>query len=219
MFFFSSIFRFLLDSVFPLSEEEKTVLKVKPEEALKTLPRSKPSPIPEACAIFSYRDERVRKLIWGLKFRKSSKARDIAGQSLYSLLKRFAAAVRPVIVIPMPITKRRRRERGFNQCELLVDKITELDSSKDLLITKNLLVRKTHLSRQTHKNRANRIESAIDIFEVNTLVLGNLNLDLSKDYIIIVIDDVITTGSTISDAIKTLRKVGLEKTFGLSVAH
>ena len=94
------------------------------------------------------------------------------------------------------------------------------------------------MSRQTLKDRKERIESAKDIFVADVEAIDKLicKLDIkklnsdksnadelgtnkSKGYLVIVIDDVITTGSTILDAIKTLRKAGLEKTFGLSVAH
>jgi predicted amidophosphoribosyltransferase len=178
-----------------------------------------------------------------------------------------------IIVVPMPITARRRRERGFNQCELLANEIERLandwiaHNSHDvigkqvgdlntvdesvirrcrenrLIVVRDLLVRKLHKSRQTLKDREERLESAHDIFAVNenvanrimsghsssvkigvqpkTSELQSTNADqqpINKPFII-VIDDVITTGGTIRDAISTLKKAGFENTWGLSVAH
>jgi predicted amidophosphoribosyltransferase len=144
------------------------------------------------------------------------------------------SAAPQIIVVPMPITARRRRERGFNQCELLADEIErlatadaaknigdDLGTDKRLVVMRNLLVRKIHKSRQTLKDRAERLESAQDIFAANEGVAGQIknSAHLNNGALIIVIDDVITTGGTIRDAIDTLRKAGFERTFGLSVAH
>jgi predicted amidophosphoribosyltransferase len=133
-----------------------------------------------------------------------------------------------IIVVPMPITARRRRERGFNQCELLAGEIEklamanaaknigdDLGTDKRLVVIRDLLVRKIHKSRQTLKDRAERLESAQDIFAVNEEVAHKIK----GGPMIIVIDDVITTGGTIRDAVSTLRKAGFENTWGLSVAH
>ncbi|MFA6601956.1 MAG: hypothetical protein WCT02_03830 [Candidatus Paceibacterota bacterium] len=219
MSFISFLISFVLDALFPLSPAEKEVLAVEPGKIFQVLPRAKASPVPEACSIFTYKDERVRKLIWSIKYKKSPKAVILAGQALYRVLNDFSRAVRPIIVIPMPITKKRRRERGFNQCELLTNQIEKLDLDKRLIVARNVLLRKVHISRQTLKDRRERLESVKDIFWADSEAVKKLNLDLAKNYLVIVIDDVVTTGSTILEAIQTLRKAGLEKTFGLSVAH
>ena len=120
----------------------------------------------------------------------------------------------------MPITSRRRRERGFNQCELIANEIERLRLDADnVVIVHDLLVRTHHKSRQTLKDRSERLDSAQGIFSVNEVAIEKLHRLCVSDYLMLVIDDVVTTGSTIRDAIYTLRNAGFEKTFGLSVAH
>jgi predicted amidophosphoribosyltransferase len=226
------------EALFPLPEAEREVLAMGAVAAFKDLPRAERSPVPEACSIFSYKDDRVWRLIWSIKYKKSAGGTAIAGYALHQVLRSYLAAmtgdavigdaaVMPqIIVVPMPITARRRRERGFNQCELLAEEIERLEIERlkienRLIIAKDLLVRKIHKSRQTLKDRAERLESARDIFAVNEEAAGQIknSAHLNNGTLIIVIDDVITTGGTIRDAVETLRKAGFENTWGLSVAH
>ena len=219
MFLLKSIYDTMLEALFPVSAEEREVLAMDPEQSFDLLPRAQASPIPEACGIFSYKDERTRKLIWSIKYKRSKAGSAIAGRALYRLVSTYSKAASPVVIAPMPITPRRRRERGFNQCELIADEIGRLDTDRRLTIAKDILYRKLHKSRQTMKGREERLKNAKDIFFADNAAIEKLGIDKSQDYLIIVIDDVITTGSTMLDAVHTLRKAGLEKTFGLSVAH
>jgi len=215
------------EALFPLPEAEREILAMGTTAAFKDLPRAERSPVPEACSVFSYKDDRVWRLIWSVKYKKSIGGTAIAGYALHRVLRSYLAAmtddavtgdasVMPqIIVVPMPITARRRRERGFNQCELLVEEIGRLDIEKRLIVAKDFLVRKIHKSRQTLKDREERLESAQDIFAVNEEVAQKIK----GGPMIIIIDDVITTGGTIRDAVATLRKAGFENTWGLSVAH
>jgi len=234
------------EALFPLPEAEREILAMGAVAAFKDLPRAEHSPVPEACSVFSYKDDRVWRLVWSIKYKKSANGTAIAGYALHRVLRSYLAAMTgdavgaqlsaapQIIVVPMPITARRRRERGFNQCELLADEIErlatadaaknigdDLGTDKRLVVMRNLLVRKIHKSRQTLKDRAERLESAQDIFAANEGVAGQIknSAHLNNGALIIVIDDVITTGGTIRDAIDTLRKAGFERTFGLSVAH
>ncbi|MFA6295654.1 MAG: hypothetical protein WC666_04575 [Candidatus Paceibacterota bacterium] len=219
MFILKSLYNTILEALFPVSPEEQEVLAMNKEQAFETLSKTEERVIPEASGIFSYKDERVRKLIWSIKYKKSAHGTNVAGYALYRTISTYYKDITPIIVVPMPITPRRRRERGFNQCELLIDEIEKLDTDHHLTISRNILYRKLHKSRQTMKDRKERLESAQNIFFADNEAIEKLKIDKTQNYLIIVIDDVITTGSTMKEAINTLRKAGLEKTFGLSVAH
>lgn len=124
----------------------------------------------------------------------------------------------PCVVIPMPITNKRRQERGYNQCELLLNEIERLEKTSGnerFIFKKDLLVRTHHSSRQTLKGRRERVESAKGIFSVNEETVTD---DL-KNMPIILIDDVITTGSTMKEALETLKSAGLKNTAAISLAH
>jgi predicted amidophosphoribosyltransferase len=234
-------FTTILDALFPLSPAEEAVAALTPEKALDVLPRapefgSHTVPLSGVRAIFAYKDERVSKMVWNVKYKKSAHAVRLGGYALWRNLTDGAnisaqpASTSPVILVPMPITLRRRRERGYNQCELLADEIMRLERAnsytKDVgtvrfILENNLLVRTIHKSRQTLKDRSDRLAGAKGIFAVNekagTKIRGNFSEP--NNIQIVVIDDVITTGSTIKEAVDTLRAAGFENVRGLSLAH
>ncbi len=117
-----------------------------------------------------------------------------------------------IVLVPMPITPRRRRERGYNQCDLLVDEMARLDDANRFIVEKELLVRTQHSSQQKLKDREERITGLKGLFSV----LAN---NYEKDVRIIVIDDVITTGATLKEAIDALKASGFTDVCGLSLAH
>jgi len=130
-----------------------------------------------------------------------------------------------VLLIPIPMSNKRRKERGFNQCELLVDEILQLDKTDRLIACKDLLIRTIHKDRQTLKGREERLEDAKDVFFVNeeslkSIKKNHVNKDIPlKNIPVIIIDDVITTGSTIKEAVETLKNTGFDHVIGISLAH
>ena len=217
-----ALYSAVLEAVFPTPAAELEALSMNGEQALSLLPRASQFPIAEACSIFSYKDERAWRLIWALKYKKSRRAAEITGYALNSILDVYARAAGRIIIVPMPITQRRRRERGYNQCELLADAIEKIGSANNIFIIRDLLFRVRHKSRQTLKDRSHRLASAEDLFAVNEDAaqrIKNEGIPVRNDELIIVIDDVVTTGGTIRDAVHTLRRAGFQNAFGLSVAH
>ena len=194
-----------------------------PEKAWGILPGATTPPFEDTFSIFAYKDPRVKNLVWNIKYKKSREAVAIGGYALCRMLQTEIGIsnkdARAMMIIPMPITPRRLRERGFNQCDLLADEVAKLDSKHQFMIEKNLLARVHHDSRQTLKSRGERLLSAKGIFAVNENFIEGLRIERLKDYSLIVIDDVITTGSTMKEAMETLRKAGFTNVTGLSLAH
>lgn len=220
---FAVPYKILLESLFPLSPAEKAVLALVPQEIWKYLPRAPYSSIPESCSLFAYKNELVSEMIWSLKYRKSKHSAKLGGYALWTILNKYANVANPIILVPIPISKQRRRERGFNQCELIIDELCRFDSCEKISKSYKLLTRPKNISRQTLKDRRGRIESANKIFAVNKNILGVLSEQLNsiqaKNYLIFVIDDVVTTGSTMREAVHTLRSAGLTNTYGMALAH
>ena len=221
---FSAFFNTVADALFPIHPAEQEALAMDKDSLFRCLPRATDAPIPEACSIFHYKDERVFHLIWSIKYKKSLKGASLAAHALFRILRSFQSVVPEnmrILIVPMPITKARRRERGFNQCELILNAIEKLDSeakaATHLSFARNLLIRVRHTSRQTLKDRRERLKSIQDTFAVNEGALPSRS-DL-EGYFVVVVDDVITTGSTMRDAVGTLRRDGFKNTYGLSLAH
>ncbi len=222
---FSTLYRTILDALFPLSPAEQELFSWSPEEALcKLTPAPDFSglavPLPGAKSIFAYKDERVSRLIWNIKYKGSAQAVKIGGYALFKKLVDLISATpqRNILMIPIPITQKKRRERGYNQCELILDEIERLQDMMPmhhLTFEKMLLMRIGDTSEQKLKDRAGRIKTAHSIFTVHPDIAAAYD----KNTPIIVVDDVITTGSTMYEAIDTLKKAGFTDVRALSLAH
>ncbi len=246
MAFMHDLYETIIEALFPLSPAETELFSMSPEQALNKLPKApeyghSTVPLQNTYSIFAYKDERVSKLIWNIKYKKSEKAIKIGGYALFHELlenQAFAETMANIgegrtFVIPIPITDQRRRERGYNQCELLLDEIERLSKlsisadhhspTSSLTFNKEILIKTRNAKRQTLKNREERLDSAKDIFAIDNKALNRLSSDKTslnvKDYPVIIIDDVITTGSTMKEARDTLKEAGFKKVFGLSLAH
>jgi competence protein ComFC len=205
------IYSVIINALFPITQAEQELFKFTPEQAYASLPKAPKTPLPNTDAIFAYKDERVAKMVWNIKYKKSGHALGLGGYALFTRLSEMELPTGTVLV-PIPISPQRRRERGYNQCELLLEAVALLDVPQKYSISKDVLIRTRHVSRQTLKGRKERIKTAVGIFDVRD------PFDISPSTIYVVIDDVITTGSTINEAIETLRASGLI-VYGLSLAH
>lgn len=100
-------------------------------------------------------------------------------------------------VIPVPLALLRRLRRGYNQAEWIAKGVS-LALGKP--VCTNVLVRSRGNSTQTHKTAKQRHENVRGIFAVRKGVL-----DLN-DKVVLLVDDIMTTGSTICECIRALRE-------------
>ena len=97
-------------------------------------------------------------------------------------------------VLPIPIHKKRLRERGFNQATLLADGIAKVEG---IPVLTDALVRKRHTVAQSSLDSAARQQNIVGAFEVR-------NPDIISGKRLLVVDDVFTTGATIREAVSEL---------------
>lgn len=102
-------------------------------------------------------------------------------------------------ILPVPLHKKRIRKRGYNQSEVIAEGLCEI-LQKPLI--KDLLVRKIPNETQTKKSRFQRFENVNEIFGINK---AKKNTVLEAKHFLLV-DDVITTGSTLVACAETLEK-------------
>ncbi|MFZ5945243.1 MAG: ComF family protein [Bacillota bacterium] len=111
-------------------------------------------------------------------------------------------------IIPVPLHKKRLKERGFNQSALLGK---ELAKGLNLTYVENLLVRQVDTPHQTGLLRNERRNNLIKAFTAT----DNSQL---KGKTILLVDDVITTGTTIRECAKTLYKAGSKHIYSITFA-
>jgi len=241
---FYSIYETIIEALFPLSATEKELFSYSTENIYSILQKAPPYsglavPLPEAHSIFAYKDKRVEQFIWNIKYKKSAQAIKMGSFVLFQYIREVSTHKNDpnsvVLILPIPITLRRRHERGYNQCELLTDDMKKLfnkehahdqDNICNIIFENNLLIRTHHDSRHTLKGRADRIESAKGIFGINEARLKMLDVGFKNNekqntgnVHVVIIDDVITTGSTMREAIDTMKHAGFQNVHALSLAH
>jgi ComF family protein len=113
-------------------------------------------------------------------------------------------------IVPVPLYKTKLRERGYNQSEYLCKGLKNILKVE---IINDLVNRTRHTKSQTKLTISERIENVKDAFEINKKYKGTL-----VDKKIILVDDVITTGSTLNEIIKELREEKVAKIFVITAA-
>jgi ComF family protein len=113
------------------------------------------------------------------------------------------------LVIPVPLHPKRLREREFNQSLLLADRIAR---RLGLPLSYANLVRIAPAPAQTTLSRKRRLKNLRGAFAVR-------RPDAIAGKRILLIDDVFTTGATVNECAKTLRKAGAGDVFALTLAR
>ena len=114
------------------------------------------------------------------------------------------------IMIPVPMDKIKKKQRGYNQTELIT-KITEKTMEKELVIDNNSLIKIKTTKTQSTLNAEERIVNVKNAFYVK-------NVEKIQGKKIIIFDDIITTGSTINEISRILKIAGAEKILVLVIA-
>jgi ComF family protein len=100
------------------------------------------------------------------------------------------------IIIPVPLHKTKRMQRGYNQSEIIANGVGIV--LKKPVMT-NLLYRTVNTNTQTKKSRYERWENIKDVFELQ-------NKSFLKGKHVLLVDDVITTGATLESCTLTITK-------------
>lgn len=126
-----------------------------------------------------------------------------------ALFNRFCQENNPTIV-PIPLFWYKENERGFNQVKLIEK---ELSKRLNLPFSNKLLVRKKMTASQTKLNPKDRLKNVADAFSTSPHIL------ISSYPYILLIDDVWTTGATLKTAGNVLKRAGVKKVWGLTLAR
>jgi ComF family protein len=215
--YYETISTFLLDCILPQPEEIRAIEKMKLEDFVATVPRAER--IEHGEALFSYKYPILRTAIIEVKYHGNRKIARLLAEAAYdtmveyfadqALLSNFTSP----ILVPMPNSKKRRQERGFNQCEIICNILQSLDQNQTFSYNPRLLLKIKDVTSQTKThNRAERLENLKNCFAVK-------NPELVQGKNIILFDDVITTGATMEEAKRTLRKAGARKVICFAVGH
>jgi competence protein ComFC len=115
------------------------------------------------------------------------------------------------IITYVPMYKKRERERGFNQAKLIAEKIGQkIDRPVVSLLEKTKdNPSQVGLGPQERFKNVRDVFAAAKIFEVLPSIYGS----------VLLVDDVYTTGATMAECIKVIRKFGIKNIYGFTIAR
>lgn len=202
----------LLDILFPKNAKNENA---KNDRAVRLKRDNFPLPLTVAMRSYNtrsvtvlseYSDPRIRDAICSLKFDRNMHAAILLGTLLDDFLTEYLAeksvfGSAQTICVPIPLSRERLRERGFNQVETVLNHTSAAISKKFAIVP--VLVRVRDTKAQTTLMREERGENVRNAFRVNTDYVDKL-----CGASVLIIDDVVATGSTLSEAAVIIEKAG-----------
>jgi ComF family protein len=113
------------------------------------------------------------------------------------------------VIVPVPLHRRRRRERGFNQAEVLAREIGRL---RGIPVERRGLIKTKNLAPQTSLERDERAANVRDAYRCD-------RAERLQGKTVLLVDDVYTTGSTLRECAGVLKKAGVKDVRGVTVAQ
>ena len=204
----TTMLRFL-DLLFPPRSAEEILRDVSTDAFLgKAAPRLVADTRPETVGLLPFSAASVRAAIHEAKYHGSEFAFGLLSTVLADYLREADDEFRKPLVVPVPLGKARRKERGFNQTEEIARRVAR---ELGLPVDATLLVRTRETASQVSLPRGARLQNMRGAFSAAH------PLDPAHTYI--VIDDVITTGATLQAAIDALTAAGAKHIVPLALAH
>lgn len=148
----------------------------------------------------------IKALLKSLKYQSVIDAGRLCGRLLYH------CTIIPNVdcITSVPIHPMRLRERGFNQAQVIAQTLAELVNTP----YQDLLIRTIHGSHQASiQSRDERLDHVVNHFSLNP----KLTSAIPKT--ILIIDDVLTTGSTLNECARIVKVNGCKTVIGLTVAR
>ncbi len=156
-------------------------------------------------ALYEY--ESAALSIYRFKYGGRQEYGEYFGEQIAEYLGSFVAQVRPDALIPVPLHRKRKASRGYNQAELLA---REAGKHLGVPVYTGFLVREKNTAPLKYENpqeRQNNLKKAFNI------VKNDVKLEK-----VIVVDDIYTTGSTMDEVAKVLQAAGIKEIYFIALA-
>ncbi|MFA6158775.1 MAG: phosphoribosyltransferase family protein [Candidatus Paceibacterota bacterium] len=170
-------------------------------------------------SLFPYRTDVVRASLVELKTFRNRKIERLLGRLVHERLAErlyeldVLEGFNNPLLVPVAMTKRSLRGRGWNQCELVAREIILADRGTMLEKGFDALTKTRHTGDQVGRTRAERLEGLKDSFTARGDGDGGVG---GRN--VIVLDDIVTTGATLGEAKRALLQAGARAVICLAVA-
>ena len=146
--------------------------------------------------LFFTKESMVQILIFELKYKQNKKAGWLLGRIIGAAMQHLNRFDKIDLLIPIPISLKKERQRGFNQSIVICEGIQQILPTLRMAA---LLKKQKSTSSQTKKGRLQRSEQFDEIFTLE-------KAHIIKEANLLLVDDVITTGATLAAASQCLWK-------------
>ena len=163
-----------------------------------------PPPITSMKPLFEFKGV-IREAVHNLKYKDIRALAPVLGEIMAD--RGRPERLEPDLIVPVPSHPRRMRERGYNQAELLARHIA---IAVGIPISATAVARIVDTPRQVDLPASQRVRDIRGTFEASSEVL---------DQSILLIDDVMTTGSTLQECARALRAAGAARVDALTLAR
>jgi ComF family protein len=158
---------------------------------------------------FAIYDQALTEAVLLLKYEELTRLGDWFAERLADVVRRAPGDLRADIVVPVPLHADRRRERGYNQAELIARPLAE---RLGIRLNSRILVRTKPRPPQLVLSRAEHWRSVRGAYAIGSAgKVDNLR--------VLLVDDVLTTGATLDASARVLKKAGVEAVLGLTVGR
>jgi competence protein ComFC len=205
----------IIDFIFPTSKEAVELKKLLEKSGIGVLPKSTES-LPEINSILSFASPKVRQLIHEIKYYRNKLFTRHAGLLLYETIigdiDEYALEAHSRFIITyIPSSRETVAERGFQHIDTIRAELELLDGKSFFIHKFPLLSYKHEKLRQTQmKNKSDRLKNMEGAFIVSVSLKGEM---------VILIDDVTTTGATLYEGRRALLEAGAKKVYLYALAH
>ena len=156
-------------------------------------------------------DDSARKIVYDLKFHNKRDNADLIAFEMAVQMESVILRWNAEVILPVPLHKKRLRERGFNQAQLIAERLSFWLSKLFgivLPVDSAYLLRTENTKPQRILDVSARAQNVKKAFGI-TAPQRNYNS-------VILIDDIFTSGATLNACAKTLKEAGTEKVFFLT---
>jgi ComF family protein len=202
---YKKLFHFL----FPPSENEMRITNSTIESFMQ---RTEIRCTNEVYSILRYQDAYVRSAIHLLKFHNHTQAKKLLSAALVYYLSQ--ARTDEYVIIPIPLSKKRERTRGYNQVTEVIR--TASPSLARATLELNILLRTRNTTPQTSLPRTQRLHNVQNAFAIKNKLVAKEKLTGQH---VVLVDDVLTTGATLKAACKILATCEPRSITCVALAH
>lgn len=158
-------------------------------------------------------DSDVQKFVHSIKYEGFKNLGIFAGEILGKelLLKNFNSLKEYDFILPVPLHPSKLRERGYNQSDLISEGLSRVIG---IPLKNDIIKRIKNTKSQTRLDINQRKKNVENAFRISKKYYGFL-----KNQNVILLDDVITTGSTIKEILNVILRANAKNVFVVSLAH